>query len=407
MPNNIESDTSKFCTGCGACINICPVNAITYKIDEYGFYKAFVDNDKCIGCGKCKNVCLKFETDFKNKNNLKDGKFYAAQSLDKKVISETTSGGIAYEIGKYGIENGYKVLGTIYDYEKNIAKTIIASSKEELELTKGSKYLQSNTEEAINKLLIECKNNKDAKFIVFGTPCQIAGISKLIETEKITNQIIKVDLFCHGVPSYFVWNKYMKQFKEKYGLDEFKKINFRSKYYGWIVGVFEFSDVNGKTKYESGQNSDFNKTFYDNMFLNKSCYDCEVRKEKSFADIRLGDFWGRKYYNHREGMSAVVVFTDIGKKLLENINIMLIDEKDGTECLKYQAINKYTTNDLNDKYLKELKNTTNLSKLIKDYRSNMSRKKQIKLKMKAVSDKVPPTLKYNLKRIYYSIYYKE
>ena len=45
-------DKSK-CAGCGACINICPNQAIT--IGEDG--KASIDKEKCRQCGKCIEIC--------------------------------------------------------------------------------------------------------------------------------------------------------------------------------------------------------------------------------------------------------------------------------------------------------------------------------------------------------------
>jgi len=42
----------KFCTGCGVCIEWCPVNCITMNNG-----KAFIDNNACIGCGECLAVC--------------------------------------------------------------------------------------------------------------------------------------------------------------------------------------------------------------------------------------------------------------------------------------------------------------------------------------------------------------
>jgi len=41
----------KKCTGCGACIDICPVQAI--KIEK----EKAVINDDCVECGACLNEC--------------------------------------------------------------------------------------------------------------------------------------------------------------------------------------------------------------------------------------------------------------------------------------------------------------------------------------------------------------
>jgi Fe-S-cluster-containing hydrogenase component 2 len=42
----------KKCVGCGACVNICPVGAISM---ENG--KAVIDQNKCTHCGKCFDAC--------------------------------------------------------------------------------------------------------------------------------------------------------------------------------------------------------------------------------------------------------------------------------------------------------------------------------------------------------------
>lgn len=38
------------CCGCTACMNICPVKAITMVPDEEGFLYPFIDEEKCIHC---------------------------------------------------------------------------------------------------------------------------------------------------------------------------------------------------------------------------------------------------------------------------------------------------------------------------------------------------------------------
>jgi len=42
----------ELCTGCGACVEACPVEAITLRDG-----KAHVDDDKCVECGVCVDEC--------------------------------------------------------------------------------------------------------------------------------------------------------------------------------------------------------------------------------------------------------------------------------------------------------------------------------------------------------------
>lgn len=47
------------CCGCGACANICPVQAITMQEDKEGFEYPVINEEKCIRCHKCTSVCAK------------------------------------------------------------------------------------------------------------------------------------------------------------------------------------------------------------------------------------------------------------------------------------------------------------------------------------------------------------
>ena len=49
MPAKVNADT---CTGCGACVDACPSEAI-----EMQDGKAVIDADKCVDCGVCVDEC--------------------------------------------------------------------------------------------------------------------------------------------------------------------------------------------------------------------------------------------------------------------------------------------------------------------------------------------------------------
>ena len=40
------------CTGCGLCVEVCPVEAISMEDD-----KAKIDAEKCVDCGQCVGEC--------------------------------------------------------------------------------------------------------------------------------------------------------------------------------------------------------------------------------------------------------------------------------------------------------------------------------------------------------------
>ena len=41
------------CIGCGTCVSVCPVGAISFDKDG----KAVIDKTKCIHCGACEASC--------------------------------------------------------------------------------------------------------------------------------------------------------------------------------------------------------------------------------------------------------------------------------------------------------------------------------------------------------------
>lgn len=325
-----NKSVSKFsnCYGCGVCSITCPVNAISFTIKD-GFFHISVDNSVCIDCGKCLKTCS--YNLFSSPLQSEIFGSYSAWSRNEETRFTSTSGGILYEISKSAIARGYKVLGVRYDYSKNIAKHFIFDSFEDLALATGSKYIQSYTLEALVELTMT------DKYVVIGLPCMIASLRRYIESRNLQANFFLIDFFCHGVPSYTFYWKYLDYLR--YQIGDISSIKFRSKRCGWQNST-SIEAVGSKGEYfrMMSKGDIFFNFFLRNRCLNPVCYDsCHFKATSSLADIRVGDFWGTKYSKNDQGINSVLSFTPKGEELLSHIQVSCVINKEPiTEVLRGQ-----------------------------------------------------------------------
>ena len=131
------------------------------------------------------------------------------------------------------------------DYNTLSVRHKIFERGEDLKPLRGSKYLQSNVLPAFCEVLNRLKQFPQKKFVVFGTPCQISGFRNVLEIYGWLDKVVLIDIFCHGVPSNFLWTKYMKWVTRKMKLnatDNIRSILFRDKSYSWHE---YFMNING------------------------------------------------------------------------------------------------------------------------------------------------------------------
>ena len=87
----IEEMNRAECTGCEACANVCPRNAIAMIRDAEGFAYPKINRELCAACGSCDAVCpaLNF------KKNFPDAlpKAFAAVHTDEKIRRHSSAGG--------------------------------------------------------------------------------------------------------------------------------------------------------------------------------------------------------------------------------------------------------------------------------------------------------------------------
>lgn len=69
VENTISIIKENECTGCGACFNKCPVQAIRMQENKEGFLFPQIDESACVHCGQCLNICPVHKIDYYNWEN--------------------------------------------------------------------------------------------------------------------------------------------------------------------------------------------------------------------------------------------------------------------------------------------------------------------------------------------------
>jgi len=341
--NNINDMGIHACSSCGVCAQACSRKCITIELDKYGFYRPIIDETKCNYCGECKDVCYKyFSVDANNMPAFEGKKVVAAMDKDKGELFKVSSGGVGNRLAKYFFGEGYNVCGVVFDPQTDVCKHIFAQNQVEIELFKTSKYLQSFTFEAFSKI------KRTQKYLVIGAPCQIYGLRKYIQKKKIEDNFILVDFYCRGTPSLLLWRSYKDFIQREFGLGDFDKVNFRAKSTGWHNFSIHIEDVDGKiyTRRAFKDGDLFFSFFLKNACFNEACFDCELRHNAVFSDIRLADFWGAKYYSYDDGMSLVVLCNQRGEEAWEKVRHYFSEEQCETqEYFKAQRYSKFPPHD--------------------------------------------------------------
>ena len=210
------------CTGCRACEQICPTKCIEMVSDKEGFAYPIKNEEKCIHCGLCKKGCPILN---KIQNNKENQEVYTLKNKDKNVVLDSSSGGAFTSIMQSFCDDNTVIFGVKFDENLKAVHDYVYNIKD-AKIFKKSKYVQSNVRNTYEKAKEFLEEGK--KVLYTGTPCQIAGLKKYLNKEY--ENLLLVDLICHGVPSQKVFDKYIEEIKNKYKKD-IKSINFREKTY--------------------------------------------------------------------------------------------------------------------------------------------------------------------------------
>ncbi|MBE6555931.1 MAG: 4Fe-4S dicluster domain-containing protein [Ruminococcaceae bacterium] len=321
MRENIEQ-----CSACGACVQKCPRKCIELKADENGFLYPVIDRDACIGCDLCDAVC---HLEVPRRERYGGQRAYAAVHRDKSVLRASTSGGAFTAIAEVIFSLGGVVYGCAYEKPLK-AVHIRIEDRKDLERLNGSKYVQSEIGSAYSEVARDLAADRWVLFS--GTPCQIAGLYAFLNGKQY-DRLITVDIICHGVPSHAYFNKFLKWYEDRNGVDV-SSFDFRSKKNaGWsCAGICEGTRRKDGRPYRK-KIFHFEHYYY-SYFLSadiyrEGCYDCKYANLDRVGDYTLGDLWGAEGlglpFSVADGCSLVLVNTEKASEMLGKIDMELFE----------------------------------------------------------------------------------
>lgn len=373
----------KDCCGCGACVQRCLKQCISMDLDNEGFYYPVIDKTSCIDCGLCEKVCPVI-----NQGESREPmNCFAARGKREDIVKKSSSAGIFYLIAEQTINNGGVVFGARFNESWDVVHSWTGSLDDIIPFM-SSKYVQSNIGDCYKQA--EQFLRADREVLFTGTPCQLSGLRNFLRKEY--NNLICVDVICHGVPGPGVWREYLKYVISPIGrkntvsssfysplsegdAHQIKGISFRDKRLGWKKYSFVLLSSQGDSRSEENSVSSSNKILvrqkhYYNLFmkaflhdymLRPSCYSCPARKGKSGSDLLLGDYWGiARYYPEffsPEGVSMALAYTEKGRQILSKLDLdtieILYSETSGNSNIEFDGKMPADRNDFFEEFQKE------------------------------------------------------
>ena len=322
------NDSSK-CCGCSACVSSCPIGCIIMTRDHEGFDYPIANVDLCIGCGKCDTVCP-----INKPKDVSEPITAYAVRFDE-YLSGSSSGGVFPALACAVFDEGGSVFGAALEPDMKVGHTE-AADMFKLETMRGTKYVQSDLYSVFED--IREKLDMHIKVMFSGTPCQVAGLKSFLG--KSYDNLLTVDLACHGIPSPGLWGRYVDALEKDAG-KKIIDVNFRDKSKSWRHYGMNIRYNDGTMSYSRRDKDPYLSLFLQKMTLRPSCYDCKFKYGKSGSDITLSDLWSvpelAPQMNDDRGVSGVFVNTEKGARAFSKLGHAMMLEVDPAKARSFNS----------------------------------------------------------------------
>lgn len=322
----------KHCTGCGACIDVCPQSAVIKIRDRYKFVYPSVCEDLCDFCGRCLDVCPKDKP--LDRFSFKDfeQQYYVARAVDKQVLVNSHSGGIFHLLAASVLSDGGVVYGCVFDKDRHPCH-VRAADGDALRKMSGLKPVQSD----MGGIYADVKKDllNGTRVLFSGTPCQCDGLLGYLG-RRYANLTV-VDMLCSGVTSEGVFNRYFYWLEHKLG-DKIMDFKYENKQaFGMQRGV-RVLFRRGKQRFLLSfplELDKLNSMSFAGIINRRSCGTCKYASSRRVGDISLGRFVNVRRahpdFSYENGASLAVISTPKGAELFERIRGSIIYERSDFE----------------------------------------------------------------------------
>lgn len=305
------------CTSCGACAYVCPKQCISFETDAtYGISYPVIDGSRCIDCGKCRTYCPALN----QPESSYPMQAYAAWSSDAEERRTSASGGIAAEIYKCAIADGWMIVGAAFSDGFEV-KLKLADSVEAIKDFKNSKYVFSSTTGVFKD--IDEKLKAGCKIAIIALPCQIAAFKKVFH--KYTDNLLLIDLVCHGTTPQSYLIRHIQHIERKCG-EIASYMSFRDPEFSTDTFTFSLYNEEGRRFYSKRtKDGDGYQVGYHRMIsYRENCYQCPFAKEQRISDLTISDYKGlgalapTKIIDNKS-VSSVLVHTSKGHSIIKDM----------------------------------------------------------------------------------------
>jgi coenzyme F420 hydrogenase subunit beta len=296
------------CTGCGACVNLCPYQA-SYKD------KIVILNNCDLQGGRCYAFCPRTPTSLENlKENLFDPKdltpeigaiksYYITRSTDENIRNLAQHGGTVTTLMKLALEQGIIDGAILAEGEGNLlAHGKIVTDPAEVPRLGKSKFIHSTIVAEFHK----AAKTDLQKLGVVAVPCQALALAKM-RMKPIPDNDANIDklklvigLFCGWSLS---WRDLFKLIEGKTEMDKLTGMDIPPSKYK----ILELYTDKGTIEVSIDEVA---------ACVNNSCKSC-FDMTAEFSDISVGSARLDEGWEVAKGWNQVIIRTDRGQELID------------------------------------------------------------------------------------------